>query len=250
MPEILVEPAMWVVVGGALIAGLVRGFAGFGAGMIYIPVAAAAFDPRTAAATLFIFDTIIIIPLVIRAASHVSWREILPLGLGAMIAVPAGVAVLIHVDPVPIRWGLSAAILAAIVVLAGGWRYRGPERLPLSIAIGGLAGFLSGLAQLPAPPVLVYWLGRDTPAQRIRANAIIFFCFTTVVAGIAYAASGLFTAEVAVRSAALLPIYGVAIYAGSRLFGGTSEVTYRRVAYGLIAFVALATLPAFDDLLR
>jgi uncharacterized membrane protein YfcA len=250
MPEFLSEPAMLVAIGGALIAGLVRGFAGFGAGMVYIPVAAAAFDPRIAAATLFVFDTIIIIPLVIRAASYVAWREILPLGLGAMIAVPAGVAVLIHVDPVPIRWGLSVAILVAIAALAGGWRYRGPERLPLSIAIGGLAGFLSGLAQLPAPPVLVYWLGRDTPAQILRANAIIFFCFTTVVAGIAYAASGLFTAEVAARSVALLPVYGIAIFAGSRLFGTTSEATYRRIAYGLIVFVALATLPAFDGLLR
>jgi uncharacterized membrane protein YfcA len=247
--EFLAEPAMWVVVAGALVAGLVRGFAGFGAGMIYIPIAAAAFDPRIAAGTLFIFDTIIIIPLVVRAARHVAWREILPLGLGAMIAVPAGVAVLIHVDPVPIRWGLSVAILAAVAALAGGWRYRGPERLPLSIALGGLSGFMSGLAQLAGPPVLVYWLGRDTPAQRLRANAIIFFCFTTVIAGFAYAASGLFTAEVATRSVVLLPVYGIAIYAGSRFFGSTSEATYRRIAYGLITFVALATLPAFDGLL-
>ena len=174
----------------------------------------------------------------------------MPLGLGAVIAVPAGVAVLIHGDAVPIRWGVSLAILTAIAVLAGGWRYRGPERLPLSIAIGGLAGFLSGLAQLPGPPVLVYWLGRDTPAQRLRANAIIFFCFTTVIAGIAYAASGLFTAEVAVRSAALLPVYGIATLIGSRFFGDTSEATFRRIAYWLIAFVALATLPAFDSLVR
>jgi len=55
---------------------------------------------------------------------------------------------------------------------------------------------------------------------------------------------------VAVRSVALLPVYGIAIFAGSRLFGSTSEVTYRRIAYGLIAFVALATLPAFDGLVR
>ncbi len=250
MEEMLAEPAMWALAAGALVAGLVRGFAGFGTGMVYIPIAAAAFSPRIAAGTLFIIDTIIIIPLVIRAASHVAWREILPLGLGAMIAVPAGVAVLIHVDPVPIRWGLSAAILTAIVVLACGWRYRGPERAPLSIAIGGLAGFLSGLAQLPGPPVLVYWLGRDTPAQRLRANAIIFFCFTTVIAGIAYAASGLFTAEVAARSVALLPVYAIAVFAGSRLFGSTSEATYRRIAYGLITFVALATLPVFDGLIK
>ncbi|TDI54606.1 MAG: sulfite exporter TauE/SafE family protein [Alphaproteobacteria bacterium] len=250
MEEMLAEPAMWALAVGALIAGLLRGFAGFGAGMVFIPIAAAAFDPRIAAGTLFVIDTILIVPLVVRAAGHVAWREIVPLGLGAVIAVPAGVAVLVHVDPLPIRWGLSAAILTAIVVLACGWRYRGPERLPLSIAIGGVAGFFSGLEQLPGPPVLVYWLGRNTPAQKLRANAIIFFCFTTVAAGIAYAASGLFTAEVAARSAMLLPVYAIAIFAGSQLFGRASEATYRRIAYGLITFVALATLPVFDNLIK
>ena len=74
MPEILAEPAMWEAIAGALIAGLVRGFSGFGAGLIYIPVAAAAFDPRMAAGTLFVIDTIIIIPLVIRVADLVAWN--------------------------------------------------------------------------------------------------------------------------------------------------------------------------------
>ncbi len=248
MVEMLAEPAMWVLAAGALIAGLVRGFAGFGAGMVFIPIAAAAFDPQIAAGTLFVIDTILIVPLVVRAVGQVAWREIVPLGLGAVIAVPAGVAVLVHADPLPIRWGLSVAIFAAIAMLACGWRYRGPERLMLSIAIGGIAGFFSGLAQLSGPPVLVYWLGRDTPAQKLRANAIIFFCFTTVAAGIAYAASGLFTAEVAARSVVLLPVYGIAMFAGSRLFHNASEAIYRRIAYGLIAFVALATLPVFDNL--
>ena len=250
MAQILAEPAMWVAIAAALLAGLVRGFSGFGAGLIYIPLAAAVFNPRVAAGTLFVFDTIIIIPLVIRALAHVAWREILPLGIGAIVAVPAGVAVLVYVDPLPIRWGVSVTVLIAVAVLAAGWRYRGPERLPLSIGIGGLAGFLSGVAQIPGPPVLIYWLGRDTPAQRMRANAIVFFCFTTVISGFAYAVSGVFTSEVAARSAILLPVYGIAIFTGSRLFGGTSEATYRRVAYALIVFVAIATLPAFDGILR
>ncbi len=40
------------------------------------------------------------------------------------------------------------------------WRYRGPDCVPLSVGIGALSGFCSGLAQTGGPPIVGYWLGR------------------------------------------------------------------------------------------
>jgi uncharacterized membrane protein YfcA len=182
---------------------------------------------------------------VAKATRIAEWREILPLGAGAVAAVPAGVFVLLHVDPTALRWGLSLAILASVGVLATGWRYRGPTRFWLSTLIGGLSGFMSGSAQIPGPPVLVYWLGREVVSATMRANALVFFMITTVVSGFLFLGSGIFTGEVMARSAALFPIYAFGMFVGSRLFGLASEATYRRVAYASIVFVALATLPVF-----
>ncbi len=211
-----------------------------------MPVAAACFGPKMAAGILFVVDTILILPFVVRAVRIVDWREVLPLGLGAMLTVPAGALVLLYVDPIPLRWGLSLAIFASVGVLAVGWRYRGPTRIWLSALVGGVAGFLSGAAQIPGPPVLIYWLGREVVSATMRANAIVFFCFTTIVSGIAFLIGGIFTAEVMARSAALLPVYALGIFIGGRLFGLASEATYRRIAYASILFVALASLPVFD----
>ncbi len=243
--DFLAEPLFWIVALTALVAAVVRGFSGFGAGLIFMPIAAATLGPKPAAGILYIIDTILILPFVIKAMKRVDWPDVLPLGLGAVVAVPLGVVVLLRADPVLLRWGLSLAILVSIGALAAGLRYRGPTRVPLSLAVGALAGFMSGVAQIPGPPVLIYWLGRQVVSGTMRANAIVFFMFTTVVSGIAFLYGGIFTADVMAKSAALLPVYGIGIFAGSLLFGRASEATYRWIAYATILAAAVISMPVF-----
>jgi len=243
--ELLHDPLLWIGAAAALAASLVRGFSGFGAGMIFVPVAAACFGPRVAAGVLFIIDSLLILPFIPRALGRIDWRELLPMAIGSVLTVPIGAWVLLAVDPVPIRWGISVAILVSVALLASGWRYRGPTRTSLSLAVGGTAGFMSGVAQIPGPPVLIYWLGREIVSATMRANAIIFFCFSTIAAGIAFLLAGIFTREVMLLSAVYLPVYALGIALGSLLFGRASEATYRAIAYAAIVFVAVTTLPLF-----
>jgi uncharacterized protein len=243
--DFLNSPLFWIVALTALVAAVVRGFSGFGAGLIFMPIAAATLGPKPAAGILYVIDTILILPFVIKAVRLVDWREMLPLGIGAVVTVPAGVAVLLYVDPITLRWGLSLAILVSVGALAAGLRYRGPTRVPLSLAVGALAGFMSGSAQIPGPPVLIYWLGRKVVSGTMRANAIVFFMFTTVISGIGFLYGGIFTADVMTKSAALLPVYGVGIFAGSLLFGRASEATYRWIAYAAILAAAIISMPVF-----
>jgi len=243
--EYFTDPSFWIVALTALVAALVRGFSGFGAGLIFMPVAAAALGPKTAAGILYIIDTVLILPFVVKAVRLADWHDVLPLGLGAVVAVPLGVWALLHVDPVVLRWGLSLTILASIGALVLGLRYRGPTRMPLSLGVGAVAGFLSGSVQIPGPPVLIYWLGRQVVSATMRANAIVFFMFTTVISGIGFLYGGIFTSEVMTGSLALLPIYAVGIFAGSLLFGRASESTYRGIAYATILASALISMPVF-----
>ena len=244
-PAFLSDPLFWIAAFAGFLAALIRGFSGFGAGLVFMPVGAACLGPKTAAGVLFIVDTLLILPLVPRAVRLVDWREMLPLAAGAVLAVPAGALVLLHVDPIPLRWALSVVILLSVGVLALGWRYRGPTRSGLSAAVGALSGLMSGAAQIPGPPVLIYWLGREVVSETMRANAIVFFCLTTVVSGAAFLAGGIFSADVLARSAAMLPVYAAGMFLGSRMFGLASEATYRRIAYLSILFAALVSMPVF-----
>jgi uncharacterized membrane protein YfcA len=244
--EFFADPLFWIVALAAFVAALVRGFSGFGAGLIFMPIAAACLGPKPAAGILFVIDTLLILPFVLRAVKIVDWREVLPLGAGAVLMAPAGAVVLLTADPIPLRWTLSTAILVSVGLLAAGVRYRGPTRAWLSGLVGAIAGFMSGSMQIPGPPVLIYWLGRDVVPATMRANAIVFFMFTTVISGIAFVYGGIFTADVMLRAAALMPIYAVGIFAGSRMFGFASEATYRGIAYSTIVFAALVSMPLLE----
>ena len=239
------DPLFWIAAVAAFAGALIRGFSGFGSGLVFMPIGAACLGPPVAAGVLYIIDTLLILPFVFRAVPLADWREVLPVGIGAALVAPLGVAALIALDPTLVRWGVSLAILSGVALLWAGVRYRGPARLWLSLIVGAIAGFLSGLAQIPGPPVLLYMLGRDATPAYMRANTIVVFMFATVVTGIFYVARGIFTDEVLLRAAALLPVYAVGMFLGSRMFGWASPATYRSIAYASIVFAAVIALPVF-----
>ena len=66
--------------------------------------------------------------------------------LGALIGVPVGTYFLSVLEPVTTRWIISCFVAALLLLLLSGWRYRGKDHAWLSVGIGGLSGFCSGLA--------------------------------------------------------------------------------------------------------
>src|SRR5256714_11033716 len=88
----------------AALAGLVRGFSGFGSALIYMPLIAAVYDPRAAAVTLLLIDTVGAAPFAVRAFWHCTWREVVPIFIAATVAIPVGAMALRLRDPNLLRW--------------------------------------------------------------------------------------------------------------------------------------------------
>jgi len=240
---------MWAVA-TALVAGVTRGFSGFGGALIFIPLVSAAFGPRLAAPSLLVIDTVLTLPIVIRALRACIWREVAPLAVGAVVAVPFGVAILEHIDPLMLRWILAGLTFALLALLVSGWRHSGKHPLPVTLAVGAVAGLLGGAAQMSGPPVVAYWLGSGQRSVQVRANLFGFFALATVATATFYAAHGLFTLEVGHLVLVLGPAYAVGLILGSKAFKGASDAHFRAAAYWVIAVSAVVSLPLFDALLR
>jgi len=65
-----------------------------------------------------------------------------------------------------------------------------------------------------------------------------------------YLVQGLFSAELLALSILLAPAFFLATWAGARLFHGTSDLLYRRIAYAIIAVAALVSIPGTERLFR
>ena len=72
----------------ALAGGLVRGFTGFGFGMVFMPAASMTIGPANAVALMWLLDAPFAFPLALRSFRRAAWAEVLPLLIGATVAMP------------------------------------------------------------------------------------------------------------------------------------------------------------------
>jgi uncharacterized membrane protein YfcA len=234
----------------AVIAGLARGFSGFGAALIFIPLASTVVEPMIAAALLLIVDIVMASPLLPRAWTIADRRDVGTMLLGTIAGVPAGTFVLTRTDQVSIRWMIAALVLAMLALLMSGWRYHGRPAAPVAAGVGLVAGFFSGIAQVGGPPVVAYWLGAAKGPDLVRANIVIYFAASASITFVSYLVAGLLTTRVIGLALLIGPAYGLGLWAGSHSFGIASEATFRRICYALIAGAGLFSLPVLDGVIR
>ena len=234
----------------AFVSGTARGFSGFGSALIFMPLASSLAAPRLVAALLLVIDFIGSLPLAPNAWRQAERKATAIMVAGALVGVPIGTYFLPRLDPVTTRWIISGFVGALLLLLLSGWRYRGKEYIALSIGVGGLAGFCSGLAQTGGPPIVGYWLGRPIAPVVARANIVLFFVASDFFSIVSYAAAYLITPESIRFSLLVGPIYAVGVWFGTQLFGRASETLFRAICYALIASAVIIGLPALDGVLR
>lgn len=114
---------------------------------------------------------------------------------------------------------------------------RGP-----AIAAGAIAGLLGGLAAMPGPAGVTYFLGRGVNKAVSRASLLLFFAFTACVA----LTSLLIGADVLrwsmVWGAALAwPFMQLGTSLGTWLFKRLGDGHYRAAALGVLFLTAIIT---------
>ncbi|KUF11491.1 TSUP family transporter [Pseudoponticoccus marisrubri] len=247
MPD-LVGPAPeglgWLIL-AAFAGGLVRGFSGFGTALIFLPVAGQILPPFQAILVLTFMDALGPLPN-LRPAWTVAARDDLKrLCLGTVLLLPVGLALLALAPPGAFRILVSVLAFAMLAALAGGLRYRGTVTRAMVTGIGAAAGVLGGIAGLPGPAVILFYMARPLPAATIRATILLFlFGFDLLLMGW-MGVMGHMDASMALLGLGL----GVPCLLGNRLgahlFDPARERAYRGVAYGLIALSALSGLPVW-----
>ena len=234
----------------AFIAGTARGFSGFGSALIFMSLASSLASPRLVAALLLIIDFVAAAPLLPNAWREADRKATAVIVGCALIGVPLGTYFLSRLDPVTTRWIISCFVIALLVLLISGWRYRGKDYVPLSIGVGALSGFCSGLAQTGGPPIVGYWLGRPVPTKIARANILLYFGACDSFSAISYAVSGLINRDALLFALVVGPVYAIGVRCGTLLFGRASETLFRGICYVLIALTVIFGLPVLDNVLR
>lgn len=230
----------------ALLAGLARGFSGFGSGMIFMPIASAALGPRVAVASLLVFDFLVAGLPVLRKIRDIEIRGLIPIATGISLFTPLGGWLALHGDPVVIRWCLSAVVFLAIILLTAGLKWKGRETLPIALLVGALSGTLGGMAALSGIVIVIYWLAQDVAPDRLRRNMFTLLLLTAAVQAVTFALNGMLTKQVFAIAVLMLVPYVAGTWAGSMVFNLASPQTFRKIVYVMILCSGVVGLPLFD----
>lgn len=232
-----------IVAVAALLAGLVRGFVGFGTAMVYLPIAGLFLSPVQALVTLTLIDLFGPIPVLRQVwpdAHRVDLRRLL---IGVALALPLGIAALVVLNPEQFRTIVGFASLAMLLILITGWRYSGSLAPWAVYGTGGAAGFLGGVAGIPGPPVILIYMASPHPARVIRANTTLFLYGYDVMLLIALVVGVTIEWSYVWLGLLLIIPYLIGNLTGAALFVPQHERAFRWVAYLLIATSALIGLP-------
>lgn len=224
-------------------AGVVRGFSGFGAGMILVPTLSLLYSPLVAVVSVVFMELIAAVQLLPWAVQRAHWRSVLPMLAMALMAIPVGAWILVNADPALMRVLIAVIVLGGALALSLGWR---SPRLAASggapLAAGVLSGVMTGSVGLGGVPVVLFYLSGVHTAAAVRASTVVFLFATAVVSLASYLYHGIVSADVVERCAVLAPVFVLSIWLGGRMFGKVSESAFRVVVLTLLSGMGVLTL--------
>lgn len=221
------------------IAGIFRGFSGFGTGMILVPSLSVIYEPIVAVITVALLELVTAIQLVRASLPLCDWRTVLPMAVISSLTVPFGVLLLVNIDATTMRIMISVLVMSCVMILFSGWRYKGDPGIKLSAITGVSSGLITGATSLGGLPVILYYLSSQLTTQVARASMIVFLILTTVVALVTYTSHGIITSEIMLDTATIVPVFIVAIWVGGHLFGKVPESLFRKIILSLLGGISL-----------
>lgn len=230
----------------AFMGGVMRGFSGFGSGLLMAPIYGLMMSPTDVVVIILMLNFITILPLLGEALRNVQWPLVWRIFIPSMLGAPLGLALLHLIDPLIMRKTVACVVSLTAIIMLAGWVYKGRRGYLQDGVAGVLSGFMTATGGIGGPPLALYLLtDPNLRAAAFRAFCLIFFLFAQIFTLTPLALTGAINVTQISLCLALLPLYVVSNAVGAYLHKrhAHNEARVRRIcllfllAVGLIAFV-------------
>lgn len=161
--------------------------------------------------------------------------------LGAIVSMPVSIALLSSLDTDLLRTIISIWILVMCAALLSGWSLRKKVGAAGITGVGMVSG-VANAAAIGGLPVALFLAAQNLPARMFRATMIFYLCAIDLVALPMLGYAGVISADSFIVTACCLPLLGAGVWLGGRKFVSAEPENFRRMAIGLLAFLAMLGL--------
>jgi uncharacterized membrane protein YfcA len=230
------------MLGAVLLAGVLRGFTGFGFALAAVPLASLVLPPARVVPVVILIQLAIGMRDCVRERHLADRFSILRLTAGCVLGTPLGVAALALLPGAVTRLALGLIVLTAV---AATWRPPGrprPRRTWMALLAGVGSGICNGLAAMGGPPAVLYFLAVEPERLVMRSSLMVYFGLAAVIVLPGVVAAGLVDRTVLLLSVAGFPMMLVGGWLGTWGFRRAGHRSYRAAAAFALLITALAAI--------
>jgi len=201
-----------------LFAGAIRGYSGFGSGMVAVLALTLVLAPARIIPAVLIMEVLASAFLLPEIWRQVDWNSLGFLLLGAAVGTPLGTSLLAQVPADYLRMGIALLALGLSLIFIRDAAPRWNPNVPGRLGVGALSGILNGAAAIGGPPVILFYYGSSRAVAVSRASLIAYFLVIDIYAAGVSMAHGLVDGRTWLFVLAMIIPLGVGLKIGQRLF--------------------------------
>jgi len=223
-------------------SGFIRGFLGFGSGLITIPLLSFLYTPIFA----IVFNIIIEIPTTIYltfvGARTCKFRENSPMFISVIIAIPIGTMFLISINEQFVKIIMSILVIFFAILIASGWRLKSAVTKFVLIVGGLISGLIQGVTGMGGPPFVTILLSKGDSDDVTRGNILIMSTGIVISTVITMYYFNLFSQNLLLTGLIASPFYIFASFIGSHFYNISGSKYYRNISLLILGIIGIATL--------
>ncbi|PVV19202.1 MAG: hypothetical protein B6D78_14045 [gamma proteobacterium symbiont of Ctena orbiculata] len=224
------------------VAYLVRGIAGFGSGLIAIPLLALMM-PLTIAVPLIVFlDYIASASHGIKHREAIQWKEIVSLLPFAIVGVLTALFIFQSVDMEALKMGLGCFVLLFAIYSLFSFSGKTLISSLWSVPAGSMGGIIGTLYGTGGPFYVMYLKFRNIEKTQFRATFATIFLLDGAGRLAGYVYSGFFSMDLVLMMAVAIPLMVIGMFIGGHIHTNMSQQTFQRAISMLLVFSGLALL--------
>ena len=133
------------------LGGFLRGFLGFGAALLMVPILSSILTPAVGLVIMYLVEVPTVLYLMPSALKKGKVKIVLPMILALLVTIPIGFYFVVSLNPETIRIVISVMVILMVALLASGWKPKGEISLFTMIMGGGFSGLVNGAAGVGGP---------------------------------------------------------------------------------------------------
>ena len=237
-----IETNIYAMLAVVFIAGIIRGFAGFGSALLTVPALSMLYEPAQAVVIAVLIEiptSLGLLPIALRGANP---QTILPMLIMCVLFVPVGTLLLTVINPEYVKIFISLFVLVMVVIIIRQKKLVTLFSPKANWIVGAVSGTSQGLTGMAGPLFATALLARNEEAPLLRANIIAIAAGLIATSAISLWGYGLITVQTLVYAVVACPVILLGLWVGTILFRRLSHWNLRWVILVILVVTAIAGL--------